>query len=74
MLELAQKTECNEIKRRHWQHIRVIQTRCNNRGREDQEEEMQPICEVNKQLNKRMSEQHTVPTQVSKQNDFKVRI
>jgi len=35
--------------------VRVILRRCNNRGRGDQEEEMQPICDVNKQLNKRMS-------------------
>jgi hypothetical protein len=58
--------------------MRVIRTRRNNREGEEQEEEMHPICEVNKQLNKRMSEafplQQSVPTQVSKQNDFKVQI
>jgi len=49
--------------------MRVIRTRYKKRGREDQKEETQPIGEVNKQLNKRMSEafplKQSVPTYVS---------
>lgn len=58
MIKLAQKTEGNEIN-----HCNTMQTLTAYEGDTNKlqktKKEMQPICEVNKQLNKRMSKAFT---------------